>query len=125
MRDERKVLELCDVVRQAAFELHRYLRSGHLEKVYERGLANRLKGGGLRIGQQVPLQVTDEDGTVLGDFYADLLVEDALIVEVKACGALDSNHTAQVIGYLRASGTRDAMLINFGAPRLQVKKLVL
>jgi GxxExxY protein len=118
------MFELCDKVRQIAFELHRYLRFGHLEKVYERGLANRLNGSGLRTRQQVPLQVTDEDGTVLGDFFADLLVEEELIVEVKACGALDGDHTAQVLGYLRASGRRDAMLINFGAPRLQVRKLI-
>jgi GxxExxY protein len=72
----------------------------------------------------VPLQVRDEDGTVLGDFFADLLVEEELIVEVKACDALRDDHTAQVLGYLRASGRRDAMLINFGAPRLQVKKLI-
>jgi GxxExxY protein len=124
MRDESRMLELCDEVRQAAFELHRFLRCGHLERVYEKGLANRLNGSGLRTRQQVPLQVRDEDGTVLGDFFADLLVEEELIVEVKACDALHGDHTAQVLGYLRASGRRDAMLINFGAPRLQVRKLI-
>lgn len=125
MRDERAVLQVCDGVRQTAFELHTYLRSGYLEKVYENGLAHRLRKKGLCIEQQFGLAIFDQDGVVLGHYVADLFVENQLIVEVKACKSLADEHGAQALNYLRASRKRDALLINFGAPRLQVRKLVL
>ena len=68
MKEEQEILELCDRVRQIAFDLHVYLRHGHLEKVYENGLVHRLRKAGLRVERQYPLQVLDDDGTVLGDF---------------------------------------------------------
>lgn len=123
--DDREVLDLCNKVREIAFALHVYLRHGHLEKVYENGLAHRLQKAGCHIEQQYPLRVADEDGTVLGDYFADLWVDDCLIVELKACKALASEHIAQVLGYLRASGLRHALLINFGAPTIEIKKLIL
>jgi GxxExxY protein len=125
MRDEKDILELCNQVRQTAFNLHVYLRHGHMEKVYENGLAHRLRKAGLQIEQQFPLKVMDEDGTVLGDYYADLFIEECLIVELKACKALAAEHTAQVLGYLRASNQRNAMLINFGAPKIDIRKFIL
>lgn len=124
-RDERRIRALCDQVRGAALSLHGYLRHGHLERVYEAGLANRLRRAGLQVDAQCRLQVRDDDGTILGEFYADLLVERRLIVELKACRTLADDHTAQVLGYLRASGVRDGLLLNFGSPRLQVRKFVL
>ena len=124
-RDERQIRILCDTVRQTAFELHAYLRSGHLEKVYENGLAHRLRKLGLTVECQKPLQVRDEDGTVLGDYFADLFVQGCLIVELKAVKAIAPEHIAQTLGYLRAARQRDAMIINFGAQRLQVRKLIL
>ncbi|MBU4198622.1 MAG: GxxExxY protein [Verrucomicrobia bacterium] len=125
MKEEKEILDLCDRVRQVAFDLHTYLRHGHLEKVYENGLAHRLRKLGFQVEQQCPLTVSDEDGTVLGDYYADLLVEGCLIVELKACKSLADEHIAQVLGYIRASGWRHAMLINFGSPKIQIKKLIL
>jgi GxxExxY protein len=124
MRNEAAVKKLCDQIRETAYALHGYLRHGHLEKVYENGLVNRLRKQGFKAEQQKPLQVTDEDGTVLGDYYADLYVEDFLIIELKACKALADEHVAQVLGYLRASNKRDALLINFGAPIFQIKKFI-
>ena len=123
--DEREVFALCDVVRETSLALHRYLRHGHLEKVYENGLAHRLRQAGLAVEQQTPLKVLDEDGTILGDYFADLLVEGCLIVELKACQSLANEHTAQVLGYLRACQIEHGLLINFGAPKLQIKKYVL
>lgn len=123
-RDERKVLALCDVVRQTAFELHEYLGHGHLEKVYENGLANRLRKLGIDVAQQHPLQVVDVDGTVLGDYYVDLFLNNVLIVELKAAKAIAPEHIAQVLGYLRAGGIQDALLINFGAAAFGIKKLI-
>ena len=124
-RNEMAVLDLCDQIRQIAFDLHVYLKHGHLEKVYENGLAHRLRKAGHWVEQQKPLQVRDEDGAVLGDFYADLFVEGCLIIEVKACQTIANEHIAQVLGYLRASDHRDALLINFGAPVIQIKKFIL
>jgi GxxExxY protein len=122
---EKEIFRLCDKVRETGYALHRFLRNGHLEKVYENGLANRLRKAGVRVEQQCPIQVRDEDGTVLGDFVADILVENALIVELKACSTLAPEHTAQLLGYLRASRIEHGLLINFGAPRFQIKKYVL
>jgi len=123
-RNEKALLALCDRIRQIAYDLHIYLGHGHLEKVYENGLSHRLRKIGLRLSQQCPIQVRDEDGTVLGDYYADLLVEENLIVELKACRMLSDEHTAQALGYLRASSLHDALLINFGSLKLQIKKFI-
>ncbi len=118
------IKELVSTVRQTAYDLHVYLRHGHLEKVYENGLAHRLRKQGLTVEQQTPIQVSDEDGTILGDFIADIVVENILIVELKACKALASEHIAQVLGYLSASGKEHGLLINFGAPVFEIKKLI-
>jgi GxxExxY protein len=80
---------------------------------------------GLHVEQQHPLKVFDEDGKVLGDYFADLLVEKELIVELKACKTLANEHIAQLLGYLRACRIEHGLLINFGAPRLQIKKYAL
>ena len=118
-------MKLCDIIRETSFAIHRYLRSGHLEKIYENALVNRLRKQGFNVNPQHPIQVYDEDGTLLGDFYADIFAENRLIVELKACKTLVEEHTAQLLGYLRASRIEHGMLINFGSERLQVKKYIL
>ena len=125
MRDEVKILSVCDQVRETAFALHSYLRNGYLEKIYENGMFNRLRKLGLQVERQRPLEVFDEDSTLLGEYAVDLFVEESLIIELKACKALADEHIAQVLGYLRASRIRDALLINFGGAKLEVKKLIL
>lgn len=125
MRDEKAILELCNQIRQIAFELQAFLRHGHLEKVYENGLAHRLRKAGIKVEQQKSISVYDEDGTILGEYITDLFVEDCLIVELKACRLLVDEHTAQVLGYLRVTHCRDAILINFGSPKIQIMKLIL
>lgn len=119
------VNELCDIVRETSFAIHKYLRHGHMEKVYERAMVNRLAKHGLNVRPQAPLNVYDEDGTVLGEYFADLLVEDQLLVELKACSAIASDHVAQLLGYLRSSRLENGLIINFGAARLFIKKYVL
>ena len=123
--DDGEILHLCDRIREIGFALHGYLRHGHLEKVYENGLEDRLRKEGIRVEQQDPLAVCDEDGAVLGEYYADLFVEGKRIVELKACQTLVNEHTAQVLGYLRASRMEHGFLINFGAPRLEIRKFKL
>ena len=123
--NKQEIDSLCDLVRECAFALHKHLRHGHLEKVYENGLAHRLRKAGVEIEQQAPMPVYDEDGTLLGDFYADLLVAGELIIELKAARAIADEHVAQLLGYLRASERRYGLLINFGAPRLYIKRFVM
>lgn len=118
------VFELCDRVRETAFAIHNFLRGGHLEKVYENALVHRLIKAGIRVDQQVRLEVRDFDGTLLGEFFADLIVDGYLLVELKACRALAPEHVAQVLGYLRACELEHALLINFGSSKLEIKKLV-
>ena len=125
MKSQDEIFELCDRIRETSFELHRFLRHGHLEKVYENGMAHRLRKKGIHVQQQYPLKVYDEDGTVLGDYFADLLVEKELIVELKAARSLASEHIAQILGYLRACRIEHGLLINFGAQKLQIRKYAL
>ena len=125
MKAKKDIFALVDLIRETSFALHQYLRYGHLEKVYENGLAHRLRKTGIKIEQQYPLKVYDKDGTVLGEYFADLFVESKLIVELKACKALAPEHTAQLFGYLRACHVQHGLLINFGAPRFEIKKYIL
>jgi len=115
---------LCDRVRQTAYDIHVYLGHGHLEKVYENALAHRLRKAGHEVAQQHPITVHDEDGTVIGEFLADLLVDGRLVVELKATKSIAPEHTAQLLGYLKASGKSDGLLINFGAYKFQIKKYI-
>ena len=122
---KQDIKQLCDVIRETSFSIHCYHRSGHLEKIYENALAHRLENKGIKVERQYPLSVYDEDSTLLGDFYADLFIEGRLVVEVKACKTIANEHIAQLLGYLRASRIEHGLLINFGAPKLQIKKYVM
>ena len=117
--------QLCDVVRETSFAIHRYHRNGHVEKIYENALVNRLRKQGLDVKQQHPIAVYDEDGTRLGDFFADVLVDNQLIVKLKATRVVVEEHVAQLLGYLKPSRFETGLLINFGAPVLHVKKCLM
>jgi len=119
------IMQLCDTVRETAFAIHRYHKHGHLEKVYENALAHRLRKLGLDVKQQHPLTVYDEDGTVIGEYFADLFVDNRLVVELKAVKALADEHIAQILGYLRASRIEHGLLMNFGAPKYEIRKYAL
>ena len=119
------IMQLCDTVRETAYAIHCYHKHGHLEKIYENALANRLRKLGLDVKQQHPLKVYDEDGTILGDYYADLLVDNRLIIELKAVKTYADEHVAQLLGYLRAARIEHGLLMNFGAPRFQIRKYAL
>ncbi|HWV99887.1 MAG TPA: GxxExxY protein [Candidatus Acidoferrum sp.] len=120
-----EINHLCDIVRETSFAIHKYHRHGHLEKIYENALAHRLREQWLCVEQQFPLQVFDEDGFPLGDYFADLFVEKKLIVELKAVRAIADEHVAQILGYLRSSKNETGLLINFGSPRIFVKKYLM
>jgi GxxExxY protein len=120
----RDIKELTDQVRQTAYAIHVYLGHGHLEKVYENALAHRLRKAGLKVGQQYPVQVYDEDGTMIGNYIVDLLVEDRLMVELKAAKTIAPEHEAQILGYLKASRMEHGLLVNFGSYRFQIRKYI-
>jgi len=117
--------ELCDIVRETSYAVHTNHRNGHLEKIYENALGHRLRKQGLKVLQQHPLTVYDEDGTVLGEYFADLFVEDCLITELKAVRVVTDEHIAQILGYLKSARIETGLLINFGAPKLFVKKYLM
>ena len=117
--------ELSRHIRQVAFDVHKYFGGGFLEKVYENALAHRLTKAGVPVSIQVPLSVRDEDGTIVGQFFADMVVNNLVLVEVKARSQLIPEHSAQVINYLKATGLRLGILLNFSERRLQIKRLIL
>jgi GxxExxY protein len=103
-----------------AFKVHNTLGSGFLEKVYENALRFELTKRGLSVKQQEPIQVYYE-GEIVGDFYADLRVENRVIIELKAVRAFDKEHEVQLVNYLTATGINTGLLLNFG-PSVQVKR---
>src|SRR5213593_1052127 len=107
----REIFKLCDVVRETGFAVHRYHRNGHVEKIYQNAMLHRLRKLALEVEAEFPLTVFDEDGTILGDFRADLFVAKSLLVEIKAVKALDDEHVAQLLGYLRAGRIEHGLLI--------------
>lgn len=123
--DQNQIMQLCNVVRETSYAIHKFHKNGHLEKIYENALAHRLKKLGLKVEQQFPLTVFDEDGTILGDYFADLFIENCLIVELKAVKHTNDEHIAQILGYLRSSKIEHGLLINFGASKLQINKYIL
>ena len=102
--------------------MHVYLGIGYLEKVYENGLAHRLTKAGMAVKSHVPIQVVDEDGYVLGEYVADLVIEE-IVVELKAVSTLLPAHSAQLLNYLKAMKLEHGLLINFGSEKFQCKKV--
>jgi GxxExxY protein len=121
--DRARLDDLSELIIGRAFVVSNELGPGFLEKVYENALAHELRKAGLAVQQQVPANV-HHDGVLVGTYVADLMIENALLVEIKAVKALDAVHSAQCMSYLRASGLWLCLLINFGNPRVEVKRLV-
>jgi len=119
---DKEINSLCDRVRQIAYDIHVYLGHGHLEKVYETAMVHRLRKASIAVDQQYSLNVYDEDGTLLGEYYADLMIEQILIVEIKAGRALTLEHEAQILGYLRSAKLEHGLPINFGSPKFEIRK---
>jgi len=118
-----KINEITEKIIGCAFTVANTLGCGFLEKVFENALAHEIGKTGLKVRQQCAIQVF-YDGIVVGDYTPDLLVEDLVLVELKTVQALDSIHMAQCLNYLRATGMPVCLLINFGRPRIEVKRIV-
>src|SRR5690348_15678343 len=113
--------QLTGTILEAAFEVSNELGIGFVESVYEGALFIALDTRGLRVERQAPIKVNFRDQMV-GHFYADLLVEGAVILELKAVRGLAPEHQAQVLNYLRATGRPVGMLLNFGVPKLEYRR---
>jgi GxxExxY protein len=113
--------ELTDQILAACFEVSNELGAGFLESVYQNALMVVLKAKGLKAEQECPLSVFYHDQLV-GQFFADIIVEDKIIVELKAVNALMNIHKAQVINYLKATGMEVGMLVNFGNSKLEYRR---
>jgi GxxExxY protein len=121
--DDNRLNDLSGRVIGCAFTVLNTLGAGFLEKVYENALAHELRAAGLEVVQQVRLTVRYKDA-VVGEYFADLLVEDALLVELKTVKALDEAHRMQCTNYLKATGLPLCLLLNFGGVRLEIKRVV-
>jgi GxxExxY protein len=121
--DEAELNRLSKVIIGCALTVANTLGSGFLEKVYENALAYELRKAGIAVAQQHGVVVL-YDGDVVGEYTAVLLVERAVVVELKAIIALTDVHRAQCANYLKATGFRMCLLLNFGDLRLQIKRLV-
>ena len=107
-----------------AIEVRQELGYGFLEKVYENALMVLLKENGIKAAQQVPIKVYFH-GQVVGDYIADILVDDSIILELKSQDHIVEVHKAQTLNYLKATKLKLAILLNFGKERLEAKRLVL
>jgi GxxExxY protein len=113
--------ELSHKILQACFEVSNELGIGFLESVYEKALLVALRQKGLQADAQISLAVKFR-GVIVGEFYVDILVENKMLLELKAASALTKEHQAQLINYLKATGMEVGMLINFGNPKLEYRR---
>ena len=110
---------LAAEVGQVAYGVHEYFGNGLLEKVYETALAHRLEKNGFRVERQKPLSVFDKDGYCVGEYFADMVIDGKLIVELKATRALAPEHLAQALNYLKITGSPVGLIINFGSYKFE------
>jgi GxxExxY protein len=111
-------------IRAAIFEVNRVLGYGFLEKIYENALLIELIKRGLKANAQVPINV-EYKGEIVGEYFADIVVEDQVIIELKAVESLQKIHEAQLLNYLKATGYQVGMLVNFTHPKAEIKRFVI
>lgn len=116
--------ELTQSIIGAAFEVHNILGAGFLEKVYQNAMAKELSLRGHQAAVEAKIPVYYK-GELVGDFSADILVNDRIILELKALSDLTSQHEAQLLNYLKATGNKVGLLLNTGTKRVQVKRKIL
>ena len=122
-----KILQLEELtykINGAIYEVNKVLGAGFLEKVYENALFLELKNRGLNAVCQVPINVEYKDNSV-GEYIADMVVEESVIIEIKAIEALQKVHEAQILNYLKATGYKIGLLVNFTHPKAVIKRFIL
>ena len=120
-------MELDDItyrINGAVFEVNHVLGPGFLEKVYENALLRELKTKGLKAESQVPIKV-DYKGECVGEYFADILVEEKVIIELKTVDRIEKIHEAQLLNYLKATGMQVGLIVNFRHQKADIKRLVL
>ena len=123
---EKTITEINQITEKiigCAYRVSNTLGAGFLEKVYENALGYELKKTGLKVFQQCPIHVK-YDGIPVGDYIADLLVDDCVIIELKTVKQIDDSHMAQCMNYLKATGLHVCLLLNFASSHLQIKRIV-
>lgn len=110
--------ELTSQILKCCFEVSNELGAGFLESVYEKALIVAFSQRGLNVKSQVALQVNFR-GVIVGDFYADLIIEEKVLIEIKAVSKISQDHKAQIINYLNATGFEVGLLVNFGTARIE------
>ena len=116
--------ELSDKIIGCSFEVYNNLKNGYLEKVYERALLKEFEINGIKAVSQRPIKVLYK-GAIVGDYFADIVVENKLILELKCCTTIDNSHIAQLINYLTATNIKVGYILNFGNEnKLQFKRIV-
>lgn len=115
--------KISERIINAAYKVSNALGAGFLEKVYENALAHQLVKDGMKIEQQRPINVY-YDKVVVGEYFADLVVEEAVIVELKAGKRIEDIYLAQTLNYLKATGLKLGLILNFGQPRVGIKRVV-
>lgn len=115
---------LTESIIGAAFEVHNILGAGFLEKVYQNALAKelRIRGHQIEVEVKIPVYYKNE---IVGDYYADILVNKQVIVEFKAVSTLTGEHEAQLLNYLKATGYKIGLLLNFGSRKVQIKRRIM
>jgi GxxExxY protein len=116
--------DITYAINGAVFEVNRVLGPGFLETVYENALLIELRGKGLKAQNQAQIKVVYK-GLTVGEYIADILVEDKVIIEIKSVEKLEKIHEAQLLNYLKATGVRVGLLVNFRHSKAEVKRLVL
>jgi GxxExxY protein len=116
--------ELTYLINGAIFEVNRILGPGFLEKVYENALLMELKARGIKAAAQYPIKVKYKD-QIVGEYFADLVVENQVIIELKTVDRIEKIHEAQLLNYLKATGIKVGLLVNFKSTKADIKRLVL
>ncbi len=115
--------ELTDQLLKAAVAVHRALGPGFLESIYESALAYELTKRGHAVERQKPINIV-YDGIVVGEHRLDLLLDSKVVIELKACKAIEEIHLATARSYLKATGCQLALVLNFSEPRLGIRRVV-
>jgi GxxExxY protein len=123
MNTDNSLNQITECVIGCAYQVSNVLGSGFLEKVYENALALEIRKAGYEAAQQYAVTV-QYDGQSVGEYVADILVKQTVLVEVKAVRKIDDVHMAQCMNYLKATGLRVCLLINFGSPKVEIKRII-
>ena len=124
MREDLLHKETTEKIIKGFYYVYNELGYGFLEKVYENTLMFELRNNGLTVESQVPIKVKYKNENV-GEYFADIIVENQVILEMKAVSSLDKTHEAQILNYLKATGYKVGLLVNFTHPKAQIRRFVL